>query len=486
MCRVGGVLAISVVLAACQLGQGGRQQTLQRSMVVADEPQAAIVGREALDAGGNAVDAAVAAGLMLGATLPSRAGLGGGGVCLVHEPSRDSRETGEVEGRVRALYFAPASVGAGVAVPGIPRGLYALHADFGRLRWAELVRPAEMAARFGQPVSRALAADLATAGGRAAAAALPALAGADGERLAEGARLVQPALADTLASLRTDGPAGFYQGRLARRIAEGSETVEGGGLSREVLSDYAPQWRDLTPIEIGNDALYFAPGSTAGGDILSRIWPLLEDGGYGRAEAAERPVRLVAAWREVAGGMAGRRVPPGATVATVDSLGRAVVCSFSLGRLFGSGVPVGDTGLFLAPSAPGVDQLVGGLAIAVNHPTDSPLFVGGGTGALSAAATPVAEALLAGADAGSAVRAPRAEPVPGSPGSVVEARAPAGTAEALAALGGPVTTVEGLGLASGVICVRPENRGPRDQTVTCTAVADPRGAGLARGEEFVY
>ena len=49
-----------------------------------------------------------------------------------------------------------------------------------------------------------------------------------------------------------------------------------------------------------------------------------------------------------------------------------------------------------------------------------------------------------------------------------------------------MTTVEGLGLASGVICVRPENRGPRDQTVTCTAVADPRGAGLARGEEFVY
>jgi hypothetical protein len=181
--------------------------------------------------------------------------------------------------------------------------------------------------------------------------------------------------------------------------------------------------------------------------------------------------------------MAGRRVPPGATVATVDSFGRAVVCGFSMGRLFGSGRVAGDTGLFLAPSAPGVDQLVGGLTLAVNLPTDSPLFVGGGTGALSAAAVPAAEALLAGADAGGAVRAPRAEPAPGGPGSLVEATAPPATA---AALPGPVTTVGALGVGNGIICVRPANRGPRDLTVTCTAIADPRGAGLARGEEFVY
>ena len=212
-----------------------------------------------------------------------------------------------------------------------------------------------MAARFGQPVSRALAADLATAGGRAAAAALPALAGADGERLAEGgaAGAAGAGRHAGVACAPTGRPASI-RGAWRAGSPRGRKPSKGAGSSREVLSDYAPQWRDLTPIEIGNDALYFAPGSTAGGDILSRIWPLLEDGGYGRAEAAERPVRLVAAWREVAGGMAGRRVPPGATVATVDSLGRAVVCSFSLGRLFGSGVPVGDTGLFLAPSAPGV------------------------------------------------------------------------------------------------------------------------------------
>jgi gamma-glutamyltranspeptidase/glutathione hydrolase len=76
----------ALVLAACGFGD---DETLEigpvegfAGLVAADEPRAALVGRDILANGGNAADAAVAMYFTMAVTLPSRASLGGGGVCL--------------------------------------------------------------------------------------------------------------------------------------------------------------------------------------------------------------------------------------------------------------------------------------------------------------------------------------------------------------------------------------------------------------------
>ncbi|MEO8559447.1 MAG: gamma-glutamyltransferase, partial [Rhodospirillales bacterium] len=112
--------------------------------VVADEPNSAQVGRDVLTAGGTAVDAAVATYFAMAVMLPSSASLGGGGVCLVHW-SKDRK--------TEALTFLtklPASGSPGtvpVGVPGNVRGMAALHARYGVLRWEQLVGAAERMSR---------------------------------------------------------------------------------------------------------------------------------------------------------------------------------------------------------------------------------------------------------------------------------------------------------------------------------------------------
>ncbi|MHB1207253.1 MAG: gamma-glutamyltransferase, partial [Rhodospirillaceae bacterium] len=132
-----------------KLGEGDTTAAdIQRPFVIAtDDAEATAVGAEILKAGGSAGDAAVAVALALGVTLPSSAGLGARGACLVHN---------EVSRNTDALDFT-AAPGEGRA---LERAMLTLHGTLGTLPWARVVAPAANLARFGTAVSTTLAARL--------------------------------------------------------------------------------------------------------------------------------------------------------------------------------------------------------------------------------------------------------------------------------------------------------------------------------------
>lgn len=180
--------------------------------VVADEPQAALVGHDVLARGGNAADAATATALALGVTLPSRASFGGGGACLVSRP-------GEVAQSITFQTRAGTSKGADrpAATPADFRGLYLMQLHYGTVDFNDLIAPALNLASTGITVSRTLAADL--------AAVRPALLADDGARaifgrgdastLVAGDSLAQPRLAGFLERIRVAGVGDLYNGALA-------------------------------------------------------------------------------------------------------------------------------------------------------------------------------------------------------------------------------------------------------------------------------
>ncbi|MAI49073.1 MAG: gamma-glutamyltransferase, partial [Rhodospirillaceae bacterium] len=238
--------------------------------VVSDEPRSALIGRDILSAGGNAADAAVATYFAMSVSYPGAATLGGGGMCVVYRGDQEIVET---------IDFRPMLFVAGnraVMIPGSVRGMFALHARYGRLKWEALLLPAERLARFGNPVSRAFARQV---------AGLPDVAFADfdfrrifaprGKPLVEGEVLRQEELSATLAGIRLRGPGEFYSGDLAHLLASELGSMAGITVPVDVFRGYRPKWLKTVIVDVGKNELHLPAGQ--GGEWAAEIWQTLAD-----------------------------------------------------------------------------------------------------------------------------------------------------------------------------------------------------------------
>ncbi|WP_114418790.1 gamma-glutamyltransferase [Marinospirillum perlucidum] len=243
-----------------EIASAFRQQqenlSFEHQAVAAANPLAAKAGQEILQAGGNALDAAIATQLVLGLVEPQSSGLGGGGFLLYWDGQQvvawEGRETApaaatpelflDAEGEPLEFLQAVGS-GAAVGVPGLLAMLEAAHREQGQLAWARLFEPAIRLAEDGFAVSRRLHHLLSEDPLLAANSAARNFYYLDnGEALPVGHRLKNPALAAIYRQVAQGGSEVFYQGSVARSIQRAVVNQPGqpGQLSLADLANYQP------------------------------------------------------------------------------------------------------------------------------------------------------------------------------------------------------------------------------------------------------
>lgn len=342
--------------------------------VVADEPRAALAGREVLSAGGSAADAAVAVALTLTVTLPSRAGLGGGGACIAYSPNVKSINKGVPEA-VLFVPLAPANAGPNAdrpaAVPMMARGLFLLHARYGTRSFETMVSSAEQMARFGVPVSRALVKDIALVSGPLLTdPGARAIFSQNGVPLTEGQMLRQPDLGSTLSQIRTAGIGDMYQGALARRIEQASAQI-GGPIQYADLRGALPKLAAPLVRSFHTDSVAFLPGD---GGVAS-------DAAFDRLAAGERPA------------VGGSATPASTSFVTMDRAGNAVACALTMDNLFGTGRVMPGLGILAAASPAAVPPPLLSAGLVWNDTIKAFRAAAGGSGQ-AAAPLAVAVALI--------------------------------------------------------------------------------------------
>ncbi len=458
-----------------------------RGGTVADEPTAARVGQDILLGGGNAADAAVGMYFALAVTYPGAAGLGGGGVCLTFDPNKKNVETL----RFPAL---PPTRGGAIAIPGNIRGMTALHARYGRLKWGRVIVPAESLARFGFPASRALVRTI-EAGGKELLAdpGLWRFATGQGGRLrVEGENIVQPALADTLGALRLEGNTRIPN-RLLQDFAADFGEFRAGVTVRDIQG-YAVRWSQSGVLKSGRVRIHL-PGGSVGGKILTNLWQGLN----GSEAMAKDNLRETSANFATAAARAfgqTRNVPlddGGATTgfAAVDGEGRAVACTVTMYKNFGAAKMSRRSGILFAanPQTVKSSTMEGIPLIAVNRPIISlnprsnvfyiAAVADGGRAGIAALATTMAR-ILAARDAPSAALAwPRVVP-DGSGKVIVEPSVPSDVMGYLRQKGQAPVRGPSLGRTNVISCPG----GLPDEPATCRFRTDPRGYGMGVADGF--
>lgn len=270
-------------------GQEG-PKTFKNLAIASVHPLATQAGVNAVRSGGNAVDAAIATALTLGVVDGHNSGIGGG--CFIVIRSADGQVTA-IDGRETAsgrasrdMYLIGGVLDneaskTGALASGVPGALAAYdHAlrKHGKLKLADLLRPAADLAEKGFPIDEVYARKLAATADKLKAfpESASTLLKADGSPLRKGDLLVQKNLASTYRAVADSGIDWFYRGTFAQKTAAWMNE-NGGMLTAEDFAAYKPIERAAILSKYRGYDLICMPPPSSGGVHVAQILNILEN-----------------------------------------------------------------------------------------------------------------------------------------------------------------------------------------------------------------
>lgn len=291
-----GVLFSIVLISGCNVRPAsennriteGQDIVVDSGIVVSAHPQSSKIGVTILQAGGNAIDAAVATEFALAVCYPEAGNIGGGGFMLVRmndgstelidyrekAPSHASRDMYlDEDGKVIDGFSTGTHLSSGV--PGTVDGMIRVHTKYGRLQFKDVIQPAIDIAEKGFHVT-AMQAGILNSNRNTFIERNPGGTVFVKDSLwKEGDIIVQHNLAETLKRIRDNGRDGFYSGETARFILK--EMKKGNGIiSQEDLSEYRSVSRTPMTALYKGYKIITTPPPSSGGIILVQLLKMTE------------------------------------------------------------------------------------------------------------------------------------------------------------------------------------------------------------------
>jgi gamma-glutamyltranspeptidase/glutathione hydrolase len=304
---------LALCLAWVALSCTAAERAPQEAAIASAHPLATAAGREILDKGGNAFDAAVAVAAALAVVEPSGSGLAGGGFFLLHR-ARDGRDV-MIDAREKAPGAATRDMfldthgnpvprlstdsALAAGIPGEPAGMALLARKYGRLPLAASLEPAIRLAREGYPLYPRLQQvlrfklEILKRQPEAASVFLD-----KGETPEIGFLIRQPELARTLSLLAREGADGFYKGAFAQRLVAGVRAL-GGIWTDADLAGYAALERAPIIGKYRDARIVSASPPSSGGIALVDALHILEGYDLAKLDAVTRKHLIIEAMRRM-------------------------------------------------------------------------------------------------------------------------------------------------------------------------------------------